>query len=148
MKVVLLEDVESLGKAGDIVNVKDGYGRNFIIKNKKGLPGTKENIAKALEAQAERAAQLAQEKADAEALAARISALTITIADRAAASGELYGSVTAKDIAEALKEQEGIEIDKRKITLAEPIRHIGKAEVRVKTYAGTEGTLTVNVIAQ
>ena len=148
MKVVLLEDVESLGKAGEIVTVKDGYGRNFIIKNKKGLPGTKENIEKALAAQAEQKARLAQEKADAEALAKRISQMTITIADRAADSGELYGSVTAKDISEALKAQEGIEIDKRKITLAEPIRHIGKAEVKVKTYAGVEGTLTVRIIAE
>ena len=148
MKVVLLEDVANLGKAGDIVNVKDGYGRNFIIKNKKGVPGTKENIEKALAAQAEKAAQLAQEKADAEALAKEISKMTITIKDRASEKGDLYGSVTSKDIAEALKAQKNIEIDKRKITLAEPIRHIGKAEVKVKTYAGVEGVLTVNVVRE
>lgn len=148
MKVVLLEEVKGLGKAGDIVNVKDGYGRNFIIKNKKGLPGTKENIEAALAAQAEKAAAQAEEKKAAEKLADNLSRMTITIKERAAESGDLYGSVTSKDIAEALKSQKEIEIDKRKITLAEPIRHIGKAEVKIKTYAGVEGLLTVNIIRE
>lgn len=148
MKVVLLEDVQGLGKTGDIVNVKDGYGRNFIIKNKKGLPGTKENIDAALKAQAEQAEVREKEKQGAEKLADSLSKMTITIKERAAESGDLYGSVTSKDIAEALKAQKDIEIDKRKITLAEPIRHIGKAEVKIKTYAGVEGRLTVNIVRE
>lgn len=148
MKVVLVEDVQGLGKAGDIVNVKDGYGRNFIIKNKKGLPGTKENIEAAIQAQKERELAQAEEKKAAEKLADNLSKMTITIKERASESGDLYGSVTSKDIALALKEQKDLEIDKRKITLAEPIRHIGKAEVKVKTYAGVEGSLTVNIIRE
>lgn len=148
MKVVLLEDVQGLGKAGDIVNVKDGYGRNFIIKNKKGLPGTKENIEAALQAQKERELAQAEEKKAAEKLADNLSKMTVTIKERASENGDLYGSVTSKDIALALKEQKSLEIDKRKITLAEPIRHIGKAEVKIKTYAGIEGSLTVNIIRE
>lgn len=148
MKVVLVEDVQGLGKAGDIVNVKDGYGRNFIIKNKKGLPGTKENIEAAIQAQKERELAQAEEKKAAEKLADNLSKMTVTIKERASENGDLYGSVTSKDIALALKEQKDLEIDKRKITLAEPIRHIGKAEVKVKTYAGVEGSLTVNIIRE
>lgn len=148
MKVVLIENVKGLGNAGDIVEVKDGYGRNFIIKNKKGLPGTKENIEMALAQQAERAKVLAEEKQAAVELAAKLSKTTITIAERSGEDGQLFGSVTSKDIAQALKDQEGIDIDKRKITLAEPIRHIGKMDVKVKTYAGVEGELTVAVVAE
>ncbi|MGL4283458.1 MAG: 50S ribosomal protein L9 [Eubacterium aggregans] len=148
MKVVLIENVKGLGNAGDIVEVKDGYGRNFIIKNKKGLPGTKENIEMALAKQAERAKVLVEEKQAAVELAAKLSKTTITIAERSGEYGQLFGSVTSKDIAQALKDQEGIDIDKRKITLAEPIRHIGKMDVKVKTYAGVEGELTVAVVAE
>lgn len=148
MKVVLLEDVQKVGKAGDIVEVKDGYGRNFLIKNKKGLPGTKENIALALKKQEERAQQLAEEKAAAVALAEQLNKTTVTIKERAGEDGTLYGSVTAKDIAIALKEQTGMEVDKRKVTLEEPIRAIGKAEVRIKTYSGVEGKVTVVVDRQ
>ena len=148
MKVVLLEDVQKVGKAGDIVEVKDGYGRNFLIKNKKGLPGTKENIALALKKQEERAQQLAEEKAAAVALAEKLNKTTVTIKERAGEDGTLYGSVTAKDIAIALKEQTGMEVDKRKVNLEEPIRAIGKAEVRIKTYSGVEGKLTVVVDRQ
>lgn len=148
MKVVLLVDVPKVGKAGEIVEVKDGYGRNFLIKNKKGLPGTKENIEAALQRQADEAERLAQEKAAAVELAKRIDTTTITIKERASEEGTLFGSVTAKDIAIALKEQTGIEVDKRKIALEEPLRNVGKAEVRVKTYAGVQGNLTVKVERQ
>ena len=148
MKVVLTQNVKGVGNAGDIVEVKDGYGRNYLIKNKKGLPGTKENIANAIKQQEERAKALAEEKQAAVDLAARLSKTTITIAERAGDDGQLFGSVTSKDIAQALKDQEGIEIDKRKITLAEPIRHVGKLDVKVKTYAGVEGELKVMVVAE
>lgn len=147
MKVVLLEDVKNVGKAGDIVDVKDGYGRNFLIKNKKGLPGTKENIAKAEEAQALKKQQIEEERQAAVALAKVIDETTITIAEKAGEDGKLFGSVTSKDIAEALEAQKDIKVDKRKIALNAPVRNIGRIEVKVKTYAGVEGTLTVVVEA-
>lgn len=147
MKVVLLEDVQNVGKAGDIVNVKDGYGRNFLIKNNKGLPGTKENIAKAEEAQALKKQQLEEERQAAIALAKVIDGTTIIIAEKAGEDGKLFGSVTSKDIAEALESQKDIKIDKRKIALNAPVRNVGRIEVKVKTYAGVEGNLTVVVEA-
>lgn len=145
MKVVLLEDVLNVGKAGDIVNVKDGYGRNFLIKNGKGLPGTKENIAKAEADAAERARLKEEERQAAIKLAEDLGNMTITIKERAGEDGKLFGSVTSKDIAEALEAQKNIKIDKRKVLLAEPVRAIGRLEVKIKTYAGVEGTLTVEV---
>lgn len=145
MKVVLLEDVKKVGVAGEIVEVKDGYGRNFIIKTGKGLPGTKENIAKAEEAQALKKQQQAEEKQAAENLAKVISETTITIAEKAGEDGKLFGSVTSKDIAEALEKQKDIKVDKRKIALNAPVRNVGRIEVNVKTYAGVEGNLTVIV---
>lgn len=145
MKVVLLQDVENVGKAGDIVNVKDGYGRNFIIKLKKGLPGTKENIERAEAEQAAKAQAKKEEKAAAEALTKELAATELVITERAGADGQLYGSVTSKDIAAALIAQKNVEIDKRKITVVEPIRNVGRFVVRVKTYTGVEGDLTVIV---
>ncbi len=168
MKVVLLEDVQNVGKAGEIVNVKDGYGRNFLIKTNKGLPGTKENIAKAEEAQAlkkqqmeeERQAavamakviddkkqQMEEERQAAVAMAKVIDDTTITIAEKAGEDGKLFGSVTSKDIAEALEAQKEIKVDKRKIALNAPVRNVGRIEVKVKTYSGVEGNLTVVVEA-
>ena len=145
MKVVLLEDVQNVGKAGEIVNVKDGYGRNFLIKTNKGLPGTKENIAKAEEAQALKKQQMEEERQAAVALAKVIDDTTITIAEKAGEDGKLFGSVTSKDIAEALEAQKEIKVDKRKIALNAPVRNVGRIEVKVKTYAGVEGNLTVVV---
>ena len=148
MKVVLIEDVKNVGKAGEIVEVKAGFGRNFLIKTNKGLPGTKENIEKAKQAQAALAAKQAAEKAAAEALAAEIKDTTLTIKEKAADDGKLFGSVTNKDIAMALEAEKGIKVDKRKITLSAPIRNIGRAEVHVKPYAGIDVSLTVVVEAQ
>ncbi len=96
MKVVLLEDVQNVGKAGEIVNVKDGYGRNFSIKTNKGLPGTKENIAKAEEAQALKKQQMEEERQAAVALAKVIDDTTITIAEKAGEDGKLLALSPAR----------------------------------------------------
>ena len=148
MKVVLIEDVKNVGKAGEIVEVKAGFGRNFLIKTNKGLPGTKENIEKAKQVQAALAAKQAAEKAEAEAMAARIKDTTLIIKEKASDDGKLFGSVTNKDIATALEAQKDIKVDKRKITLNAPIRNVGRAEVHVKPYAGIDVSLTVVVEAQ
>ncbi len=145
MKIVLTADVANVGKAGDIVNVKSGYGRNYLIKQKLGVPGTKENIRKA----EEQKAQLAKERAEAHQaaveLAQQIDASELIIKERAADDGTLFGSVTNKNIAEALEKDLGISVDKRKIELPEPIRNVGKFTVKIKTTAGVEGKLTVVV---
>ncbi|NLN97206.1 MAG: 50S ribosomal protein L9 [Eubacteriaceae bacterium] len=148
MKVVLLQDVEKLGNAGDIVDVKMGYGRNYLIPSGLALEGTKENIANAEKAKEERAAQLEAEKAAAEDLAAQINDITLNISKKSSPEGTLFGSVTNKDVAEALKDQKDIAIDKRKIVLVDPIRNIGSFTIPVKVYTGIEGQLTVKVEAE
>ncbi len=145
MKVVLIEDVDKLGKAGDIVEVKSGYGRNYLIKNKLGLQGTRENVKAAMDRQAEIQKQKVEERQAAIDLAAKINASQIVMQERASDDGVLFGSVTNKNIAEAMEKDLDIAIDKRKIVLAEPIRNVGRFTVHVKTYSGVEGKLTVIV---
>ncbi len=148
MKVVLIEDVKGLGIAGDVVNVKPGYGNNFLIKEGKAVLGSKENIARAEQIKIEKAKENAANKESAQVLADLLSQTTITISERAADDGKLFGSVTAKDIAQGLQEQKGITVDKRKISLSAPIRNVGRAEVKIKTFPGIEGELTVEVLGQ
>ena len=117
MKVVLTEDVKGLGIAGDIVNVKPGYGRNFLIKENKAVEGTAANIKRAEQIRIDKVKEAADNKRSAEVLAKLLDETTITIREKAGEDGKLFGSVTSKDIAEALKEQKDITIDKRKILL-------------------------------
>lgn len=145
MKVILLENVKNVGNKGDIVEVKDGYGRNFLIKTKKGIIGNKENIEMAKKIIADEVKQIKDERGEAIALAKVLDETEINITERAGEDGKLFGSVTSKDISEALEKAKGIKIDKRKIELDMPIRKVGRIEVKVKTYQGVIGTLTVIV---
>jgi len=145
MKVILLENVKNVGNKGDIVEVKDGYGRNFLIKMKKGIIGNRENIKIAEQSKADEVTRLDDEREEAIALAKVIDETEIKITERAGEDGKLFGSVTSKDITEALEKATGIKIDKRKVELEMPIRNIGRIEVKVKTYQGVMGTLTVLV---
>ena len=148
MKVVLLQDVDKVGKAGDIVEVKNGYGRNYLIKNKLGVLGTRENIKAAEKRQEEIRKQKEEERKAAVALAEKLDATQLVIHERTSDEGTLFGSVTNKNIAEALESEMGIVVDKRKIELADPIRNVGKFTIPIKTYAGVEGKLTVVVAAK
>lgn len=145
MKVVLIEDVEKLGSKGDIVDVKTGYAQNFLIKKKLALLGTKENIEMAVKAREEEARRLVGRKEDGEKLAAEINKTEINFTEKVGDDGQLFGSVTSKDIAEKLEAETGIKIDKRKIELDSPIRNVGRIEVKVKTFPGVIGDLTVIV---
>jgi large subunit ribosomal protein L9 len=143
MKVVLLENVKNVGNKGDIVEVKDGYGRNFLIKTGKGVIGNKENIEAAEKTKADEAQRMEAERQAAAELAKLLDETEITISERAGEDGKLFGSVTSKDIAEALEKQKGIKVDKRKVDLEMPLRNVGRAEVKIKTYQGVVGKLTV-----
>lgn len=145
MKVVLLENVKNIGNKGDIVEVKDGYGRNFLIKTKKGVIGNKENIAMAEKSKAEEVKRMEEDRQEAVELAKKIDNTEITITERAGEDGKLFGSVTSKDITEALEKEKGIKVDKRKVELEMPIRNVGRVEVKIKTYQGVTGNLTVSV---
>jgi large subunit ribosomal protein L9 len=133
MELILRDDVEKLGRRGDVVKVKDGYARNFLLPRGLGMPVTAANKAMIEKEKKAHEARLAKEKAEFESLAARIAGLRFVAPRKVGENEVLYGSVTAGDIAEFLKGK-GIEIDKRKVQLEEPIKHLGEHEVKVKLH--------------
>lgn len=146
MKVILLEDVKSLGKKGEIVNVNDGYARNFILPKKLGLEATNKNLndLKLKRANEEKVAQ--QQLEEAQALAAKLEAGKVKIGIKTGESGRTFGSVSSKEIAAAAKEQLGYEIDKKKIQLKEVLKTLGTHEVPVKLHAKVTARLKVEVV--
>jgi large subunit ribosomal protein L9 len=133
MELILRDDVDKLGRRGDVVKVKDGYARNFLLPRGLGMPVTTANKAMIEKERKTHEARLAKEKAEFESLAARIGGLRFVAPRKVGENDVLYGSVTAGDIAEFLKSK-GIEIDKRKVHLDEPIKHLGEHEVKVKLH--------------
>lgn len=147
MKVVLRTDVQQVGKKGDIVEVADGFARNYLVP--KGLAFT---ATPGVEAQADamrrsRDLRDAQERAAAEEVAKQLVAKVITISHRAGAEGKLFGSVTTTEIAAAIEEQAGLELDRRKLHLDEPIKSLGTHLVPAKLHAEVEFPITVEVSA-
>ena len=147
MQVILLEDVSSLGKAGDLVKVSDGFGRNFLIPQKKAILATEKNI-KTLEHQ-KRLVQhrMAKTKKDIQQLAQEIENLSCTFAKPVGESGKLFGSVTTMEIETYLKEN-GIEVDRKKIHLEEPIKSVGMYTVPVKLHPDVVANLKVWVVQE
>lgn len=145
MQVVLLEDVKALGKKGQIVNVNDGYARNFILPKKLGVEATSKNLndLKLQKANAER--QAAEQLVAAKELAARIEALSVNLTMKAGEGGRAFGSVSGKEIAAAVSEQLGLDIDKKKMVLPEPIKTFGTHEVPVKLHKDVTAKLSVKV---
>lgn len=145
MQVILREDVEHLGRIGDLVSVADGFGRNFLLPRKKAVLATTKNV-KALEHEkrviAERAKKLLDEST---ALARRIGSVSITIDRQAGEEDKLFGSVTAMDIHEALK-KEGIDVDRKRIQLEEPIKRLGEYAVPVKLQQAVTAELKLFVV--
>ena len=146
MQVVLLEDVKSLGKKGEIVNVNDGYARNFILKKKLGVEATAKNLndLKLQTANAEKIA--AEQLAAAKELAAKLEGMSVTLTMKAGEGGKAFGSVSGKEIAAAAKDQLNLEIDKKKLVLPEAIKTFGNHEVPVKLHKDVTGKLTVKVV--
>ena len=147
MEVILREHVEHLGRRGDVVKVAEGYARNYLLPRKLALAVTDNN-----KRQIEREKKLAEardleEKSAAEAIAARLTQLDIEISRRVGENDTLYGSVTSQDIAQALKDK-GFDVDKRKITLAEPLKALGESTVPVKIHRDVTAQLRVKVVAQ
>ena len=145
MKVILLADVKGTGKKQEIVNVSDGYARNFLFPRKLAVDATP-GAAKELEKkQAAERARETERRLAAEKKASSLRGKVITVVAKCGAQGRLYGSVTGAEIAEALQQQHGVEIDKRKIELAEPIRTVGETEVVIKLYPEINAKMTVRV---
>ncbi len=147
MKLILREDVENLGKGGDLVDVKPGYGRNFLLPRKLAVLANPKNVRE-LEHQKKIAeAKAAKLKASAQAVAKRLADTPVTLKRKVGEQDKLYGSVTALDIVEALAAR-GLQLDRRTIDLAEPLKTVGDFEVPVKLHREVVGTARVKVEAE
>lgn len=147
MKVILLQDVKALGKKGDMVEVSDGYARNFILKKKLGVEANEAN-KNDLKLQKANQEKIAKEQYDAAvALGKELEEITVVLTVKAGEGGRVFGAVTAKEIAQALQTQFGKEVDKKKIQLADSIKSIGSFEVPVKLHTKVTTKLSVKVDA-
>ncbi len=145
MKVILTEDVKSLGKKGDIVEVSDGYARNFILKTKKGVEATGKNLND-LKLKKANADKLAQEQYEAAVeLGKKIEASKIEVSIKTGEGGKAFGSISSKEIATAAKAQLGLEVDKKKIQLKDAIKELGTHNVPIKLHAKVTAELKVVV---
>lgn len=146
MEVVLLEDVKALGKRGQIVKVNDGYARNFILPKKLGIEATAKNLND-LKLQKANADKIAAEQLQAaKDLAAHIGEKSVTLSIKAGEGGRAFGSVSSKEIAKAISDQLGLEIDKKKLILPEPLKTFGTHEVPIKLHKDVTGKLAVKVV--
>ena len=148
MKVILLKDVKGQGKKGDVKKVSAGYARNYLLKNNLAVEATAGNL-KQLEAKKRKQDEEAQqEKEEAIQLKEVLEKTTVEIKAKSGEGGRLFGSITNKQIAEALKKEHGVKIDRRKIELDEPIKSLGHVHVPVKLYPDVQGTVKVHVTEQ
>ena len=148
MKVILLEDVKSLGKKGEIVNVNDGYARNFILKKNLGLEATGKNLND-LKLQQQNAAKVAKEKLEAaQALAKDLEDKSVTVKIQAGVEGKVFGSISSKEIALEAKKQLGMDIDKKKIVIPDAIKSLGTYNVNIKLHKDVVGKLALKVEAK
>ena len=144
MKVILQQDVKGQGKKGQMVNVADGYARNFLLPKKLAVPATPENINDMKVKEKARLKRLAEEKAEAQANAKKLEGIIVRVTAKAGNGGKLFGAVTAKEISEALSQQHSINVEKNKIVLDEHIKTFGSYEVKCKL--GSEVTGAINVL--
>jgi large subunit ribosomal protein L9 len=147
MRVVLRDDVESLGNKGDLVDVADGYARNYLVPRGLAIKATRGVVAQADAMRRNREAREVRDRQAAEALVPQLAAKRITVNMRAGVGGKLFGSVTTADVVAAVAEQTGIELDRKQVELAESIREVGEYEVVVKLDAGVEATLALEIAA-
>lgn len=145
MKVILLKDVKGHGVAGEVVDVSPGYARNYLLPRGFAEEATKQNLARAKSRQKAEKKRREQEFKEAKELVETLSNITVTLKAKSGESGKLFGSITSKEIAEALKDQHGIELDRRKIVLDEPIKTLGVMELDVRVYPELVGKLKVSV---
>ena len=148
MKVILTEDLKGRGYAGDIVNVSDGYARNFLLPKGLAKEATPQNLNIARQQQKANEKKHMTEKLSAEEAANKLSGLEVVVKAKSGEKGRLFGSVTSKEIADAIKDQHGIEIDKKKISLDEHIKELGEFKLQIKVHPGITADITVSVEAE
>ena len=147
MKVILKETIETLGIIGSEVTVADGYARNYLLPQEKAVPATPENRRMLAQEKVKFELQIAKEKEMAEEMAQRLEGVVCTIHAKVSEEDRLYGSVSARDIIDALAEQ-GIEIEKRMLLLNEPFKNIGTFPVPIRVYAGVEPEISVEIVPE
>lgn len=147
MELILREDVLKLGRRGDVVQVSDGYGRNYLLPKKLAVPLTAGNRKVVEQMKAAGVRREATEQTEAEQLAAMLAKVTLTIARKAGETGTLFGSVTSLDVADAL-EKKGYQIDRRKIILEDPIKQLGEYPVPVRVHREVTASVNVQVVAE
>ncbi|MBZ4662547.1 MAG: ribosomal protein [Caloramator sp.] len=146
MKVILKADIKGVGKKDEVINVSDGYARNFLFPKKLAVEATEGNLRVLEEQKAKEAEKKRKEIKEAQELAKKLSALTVEVYVKVGDNGKIFGSVTSKDIADALKKQHNIDIDKKKIDLPEAIKIAGVYTVDVKVYPEVTGKLKVSIL--
>ncbi|MFN8454386.1 MAG: 50S ribosomal protein L9 [Anaerolineae bacterium] len=148
MKVLLIQDVDNLGYAGDVKKVAAGYGRNYLLPREMAVLATPGALKQAETIRKAAEKRRAIEKSDAQAIANQLAGVELLFERRAGETGKLYGSVTSGDIAEAVKVKTGIALDKRKVALPEPIRQLGQQEVLIKLMMEVNATIKVQVLPE
>ena len=148
MKVILTQDVKGQGKKGQVVNVSDGYARNFLLAKGLATEATKSNLNDLKGKQEAAEYKIKTDTNEAKKLAEQMKEIVVNIKAKAGDNGKLFGSITSKDVADALTEQYHIKLDKKKFILPDGIKTLGVTEVTVKLYTGISGTLRVNVEKQ
>jgi large subunit ribosomal protein L9 len=147
MKVILREDVEKLGKAGDVVKVADGFGRNYLIPRQLAVPADVRNL-KALEHDRRVIeARAKKNRKGAESLASRLASVSLTLSAKAGEEGKLFGAITSRDIADAL-EKAGVPVDRKTVLLQDPIKQLGDYKVKIKAGTDLHPEISVSVVAE
>ena len=146
MKIILKADVKSVGKKGELINASDGYARNYLFPRDLAMEATEGNMKTLEHQKSKEAKKKGEELQNAKDFAKKLSGLEVSIKVKVGDSGKLFGSITSKDIAEQIKAQHGIEIDKKKIILEDPIKIAGTYEVEIKVYPEVHGKLKVNIV--
>lgn len=145
MEIVLLEDIKTLGKKGEIVNVSEGYARNYILPRKMGVEATTKNLNDLKLKKANEEKLAAQRLAQAQELGAKLEKASVTLSIKAGDNGKAFGSVSGKEISKAIQEQLNLDIDKKKLVLPEPIKTFGVHQVPVKLHKDVTAQLSVKV---
>lgn len=147
MKVILRQDIANVGKRGDICDVSDGFARNYLLPKHLAMVATDGAVTQAAAMRRARDVRDAQDRSAAEEVARRLVPKVITISAKAGTEGRLFGSVTANDVVEAVSAQAGIELDRRKLLLGEPIKSLGTHSVAVRLHSDVEFPVTVEVVS-